>query len=313
MLGQVARWQWLVSKVFLGLGIVLAALYWWQLTTSGGSPVDTLAYWTANPADLYPHPELLQQNGYNYSPAFELVIGWGRLLPFETFVAIWRALLLVTLVWLAGPLTLFVLFIPPVATEVNAANIQFLLAAAIVLSFRRPKWWAATWAFVLLTKVSPGIGLLWFALRREWRKLSIAIGVTLAITVITFAIWPDRWIGWLRLLTAGSPPPVSPYYWSIWLRLPFALAFVVVGAWRGWRWPVVVAGTLALPVFFFLSPSMLVGVLPFLREATGRWLASATGGAPASSSGAPASGSGAPASGSNAPATVPATPAGDVA
>jgi hypothetical protein len=50
---------------------------------------------------------------------------------------------------------------------------------------------------------------------------------------------------------------------------------------------------------------MLVGVLPFLREATGRWLARATGGAPASGSGAPASGSGAP-------ATVPATPAGDV-
>jgi len=72
---------------------------------------------------------------------------------------------------------------------------------------------------------------------------------------------------------------VSPYYWSIWLRLPFALAFVVLGAWRGWRWPVVVAVTLALPVFFFLSPSMLVGVLPFLRTATARWLAARTGAA----------------------------------
>jgi hypothetical protein len=279
----IRRWQFVASRVLLGLGIAAAAFYWYLLTSGGGSPVDVLQYIKADPNNLYPHPELLNENGYNYSPAFELVIGWGRLLPFDVFVAIFRALLLVTLVWLAGPLTLFVLFLPPVASEVNAANIQFLLAAAIVLSFRKPEWWGSTWAFVLLTKVSPGIGLLWFALRRRdggWQKLAWAIGFTGAIVILTFAIWPDRWFGWFRLLTAGSPPPVSPYYLSLWVRLPFALAFVLVGAWRGWRWPVVVAATLALPVFFFLSPSMLVGVLPFLREATGRWLAARTGGAP---------------------------------
>jgi len=276
----IQRWQFVVSRVLLGLGIAAAAFYWYLLTSGGGSPVDVLQYIKADPNNLYPHPELLNENGYNYSPAFELVIGWGRLLPFDVFVAIFRAILLATLVWLAGPLTLFVLFLPPVASEVNAANIQFLLAAAIVLSFRKSEWWGATWAFVLLTKVSPGIGLLWFALRRRdggWQKLAWAIGVTGAIVILTFAIWPDRWFGWFRLLTAGSPPPVSPYFLSLWVRLPFALAFVLLGAWRGWRWPVVVAATLALPVFFFLSPSMLVGVLPFLREATGRWLAAHRG------------------------------------
>lgn len=274
---DMARAAWFASKLFLGLGIAFAALYWYLLTSGGGSPVDVLQYIKADPNNLYPHPELLNENGYNYSPAFELVIGWGRLLPFETFVAIWRAFLLVTLVWLAGPLTLFVLLLPPVASEVNAANIQFLMAAAIVLSFRRGDAWAGTWAFVILTKVSPGIGLLGFALRREWRKLAWAIGVTGGIVILTFAIWPERWFGWLGLLTAGSPPPVSPYYLSLWVRLPFAVAFIVLGAWRGWRWPVVVGATLALPVFFFLSPSMLVGVLPSLREATGRWVAARWG------------------------------------
>jgi hypothetical protein len=270
-----ARRQWLLSRLFLGFGIVLAAAYWWQLTQNGGEPADVTFFWHADPANLYPHPELLHERGgpgYNYSPAWELIVGPARHLPFETFVAIWRALLLVTLLWLAGPLTVFVLFLGPVASEVNAGNIQFLLAAAIVLGFRKPAWWASTWAFVLLTKVSPGIGLLWFALRREWRHLAWAIGMTGVIVIVTFVIWPDRWFGWVRLLTAGSPPPVPPYNWSIWIRLPFALAFVVVGAWRGWRWPVIVGGTLALPVFFFLSPSMLVGVLPYLRTATGRWL-----------------------------------------
>ena len=281
LFSALARRQWLLSRTFLGLGIVLAAGYWYLLTRDGGSPVDVLAYWSENPSDLYPHPELLHHNGYNYSPAWELVIGPARNLPFDTFVAIWRALLLVTLVWLAGPLTIFVLLLEPVASEVNAGNIQFLLAAAIVLGFRKPALWGSTWAFVLLTKVSPGIGLLWFALRREWRHLAWAIGVTAVIVAVTFVIWPDRWFGWIRLLTAGSPPPVPPYNWSIWLRLPIALAFVLLGAWRGWRWPVIVGGTLALPVFFFLSPSMLVGVLPYLRQASGRWLAARVAAAPA--------------------------------
>ena len=40
LLFAIARRQWLVSRVFLGLGVVLAAFYWWQLTQTGGSPVD---------------------------------------------------------------------------------------------------------------------------------------------------------------------------------------------------------------------------------------------------------------------------------
>jgi hypothetical protein len=265
--------RWPLIRLFLvGLGVVACAYYWYLLTTSGGEPSDAHWYWAANPADLYPHPELLEGNGYNYSPAFELVIGWGRLLPFEVFVAIWRAILLVALVWLAGPLTLAVLFTVPVASEVNAGNVQILLAASIVLGYRRPAGWAATWAFVLLTKVTPGIGLLWFALRRQWRQLAVALGVTAAIVLVTFAIWPDRWFDWIRLLGSGSPPPVAPYYLPFWPRFLVAVAIVIVAAWRCWRWPVVVAATLALPAFYTISPALLVGVLPFLRVGAGRWL-----------------------------------------
>ena len=264
-----------LNRLFIGIGILFAAYYWWILTsTDGGLPVDMRWYWEADPGNLYPHPELLQQNGYNYSPAFELVVGWGRLLSFEVFVAIWRALLLVTLVWLAGPLTAFVLFLFPVASEVNAGNIQLLMAAAIVLGFRgnpRRTWWPATWAFVLLTKVTPGVGLLWFALRRQWRAVAVAIGVTAAIAAVTFVIWPDRWFGWFSLMTAGSPPPVPPFNLPFWPRFAVAVVIVVLAAWRGWRWPVVVAGCLALPAFYTISPSMLVGVIPFAMAAAARW------------------------------------------
>lgn len=263
----------LVRALFWGISVVFVAFYWWQLTSSGGAPVDARWYWAANPSDLYPHPELLQGNGYNYSPAFEIVVGWGRLLPFEVFVAIWRAVLCVALLYLAGPLAVFVLFTFPVASELNAGNIQLLLAAAVVIGFRG-RFWASSWAFVLLTKVTPGVGLLWFVLRRRWRDLAIALGMTGAVVVVTFVLWPDRWFGWITLLTAGgTPPPLPPFNLPFLPRFLVAVAVIVVGAWRGWRWPVVVGATLALPAFYTISPSMLVGVLPFLREATGRWLA----------------------------------------
>jgi hypothetical protein len=274
LLDLLARHARLISLFLTGLGVVAVAFYWYQLTLGFGTPSDVHAYWAADPNNLYPPADsTLHQDAYLYSPAFELVVGWGRHLSFEAFAAIWRALLGVVLVWLAGPLTLIVLFTMPVASELNAGNIQILLAAVIVLSFRRPSGLAGLWAFVLLTKVTPGVGLLWFAVRRDWRRLAVAAGVTAAIAAVTFAIWPDRWLAWIQLLrSGGEPAPLSPYYLPFWPRFIGAIGIVLVGAWRGWRWPVVVAAMLALPAFYSLSPSLLVGVLPFLRESTGRWL-----------------------------------------
>jgi hypothetical protein len=270
-----ARRANLISLFFTGLGVVAAAFYWYQLTSQGGAPVDVHAYWVADPNNLYPPADsALHQDAYLYSPAFELLVGWGRHLSFEAFTAIWRAVLLLTLVWLAGPFTVLVLFTVPVASEVNAGNIQILLAAAIVVGFGRPAGWTATWAFVLLTKVTPGVGLLWFAARREWRRLAVAVGVTALVAGATFLVWPDRWLDWTQLIAGGgTPEPLAPYYLPFWPRFVGAAVIVLIGAWRGWRWPVVVAGCLALPGFYTISPSMLVGVLPFLREAMGRWTA----------------------------------------
>ena len=179
------------------------------------------------------------------------------------------AILLAALVYLAGPFTIFVLFTVPVASEINAGNIQILLALAIVWGFR----WPATWAFVLLTKVTPGVGLLWFAIRRQWRALGIALGVTAAIALTSFVLRPGAWLDYLALWTGAPAPSVAPYYLSFWQRLPFAIAFITWGGWKGYRWPVVVGATLALPVYYIISTSMLVGVLPYLREALGKiWL-----------------------------------------
>ena len=262
------NWLRLARDAFLVVGVLAAVAMWWLYTFGGlGQPVDVHYYWAADPANLYPHPELAEHNGYNYSPAFEFVVFWGRGLPFEVFVAIWRGLLLVALVYLAGPLTLPVLLLVPVASEVNAGNIQILLAAAVVIGFRHP----AAWAFVLLTKVTPGVGLLWFVVRREWRPLVIVAAATGVLALLSLVANPTQWPRYLELITSGQAPAVAPYYVPLWVRLPPAIAIVVIGAILGWRWTVVVAATLALPVFYIISWSMLVGVLPFVREAFGRW------------------------------------------
>ena len=261
-------WRRVARDGLVLVGIVAAVTYWLYLTTGGGLPVDVHYYWAADPHNLYPHPEAGEGNGYNYSPAFEFVVGWWRGIPFETFAAIWRAILLVMLVWLAGPFTLPIMLTVPVASEINAANIQIPLALAVVLGFR----WPATWAFVVLTKLTPGIGLLWFVLRREWRRLVIAAAVTTGIAAVSFVLMPDAWFGYVRLLTGEPAPAVAPYYLSFWTRLPVAIVLIVVGAWRGWRWPVVAGATVALPVYYITSSAMFVGVLPFLRGALGRWL-----------------------------------------
>ena len=264
------NWLRLIRDAMVVLGVLTAIAMWWFYTFGSlGQPVDVRYYWAADPSHLYLHPELAEKNGYNYTPAFEYMVGWGRLLPFDVFVAIWRGILLAAVVYLAGPFTLPVLLTVPVASEINAGNIQILLALAIVLGFR----WAGTWAFVLLTKASCGVGLLWFVVRREWRPLLIAGGVTGALVLASLVTHGSQWPGYIDLVTSGASPAVAPYYLPLWVRLPPAIALIVIGARLGWRWTVVAGSTLALPVFYIISWSMLIGMLPFVREAGGRWLA----------------------------------------
>ncbi len=270
-------WQRLVRDALVMLGIIACVTYWLYLTTGGGLPVDVHAYWAADPNDLYRHGPGPADDAYLYAPAFEFVAGWWRGIPFEAYAAIWRAVLLIMLVYLAGPFTLFVMLTVPVASEINAANIQIPLALAVVLGFR----WPATWAFVILTKVSPGVGLLWFAIRREWRHLMIAIAATAAIAAVSFVLTPRSWVEYLTLLTSYPAPSVSPYYLSLWTRLPVAIAFIAWGAWTNRRWALVVGATVALPVYWITSSAMFVGVLPYARQVLGRWISARARSAPA--------------------------------
>ena len=154
--------------------LVLAVAHLFGLLDIG---VDAFAYWSADPTSPYGATTDGTLQAYFYSPAFAQLTAPIHLLPWQVFIAAWTVLLTAALVWQAGLWTALALLLVPVFVDLTVGNIHLLLGAAILLGFRWP--WA--WAFVLLTKVTPGVGLLWFAFRREWRSLAIALGATAAI------------------------------------------------------------------------------------------------------------------------------------
>ncbi|TAL09592.1 MAG: DUF2029 domain-containing protein [Chloroflexota bacterium] len=219
---------------------------------------DAFAYWSV---DLK-HPYRLvagELGAFPYTPVAARMFAPAALLSWQTFWWIWMALLVGTAVWLGWRQTLLILAFPPVALELYHGNIHLLLAAAVALGLRYP-W---TWAFVLLTKVTPGVGLLWFVVRREWGQLAIALGVTSALVAISFVIDGRLWREWILdgLLPVASGP-VQQFYLGVPLivRLPLAAALVIWGARTDRTWVVPAGAALALPVLWISGLSILAAI-----------------------------------------------------
>ena len=171
-------------------------------------------------------------------------------------MAAWTAILIGAVWYLCGP-RFFALGLLIGAMEIAGGNIHLLETVAIVVGFRFP----AAWAFVLLTKISPGVGLLWFAVRREWRSLAIALGATAAIAAVSFVLMPDAWRTWVTVLTqiAGRDGTWAAVPIPFLVRLPFAVVLVVWGARTDRRWTVPVASMIALPALWYGGLSMVLG------------------------------------------------------
>lgn len=237
---------------------------------------DAHAYWAANPLDPYAGTRPAEQDAYFYAPVFTQLLGPLHLLPWPWFIALWVLLLTAALVWQAGLWTGIAILFVPVFAELTVGNIHLLLGVAVVAGFR----WPWLWALPLLTKITPGIGLLWFVVRREWRNLAIALGATAAIALASFAFAPSLWFRWVEILGAAATAPDWVFIVPIplWARLIGAAALVIWGARTDRRWTVPVASMLALPVLWVNGLAMLVAVLPLVPRLVGetpaaRWLA----------------------------------------
>ena len=261
-----------VRAVRDGLSILgLIALVW---TVLYAHPDDVHAYWSFSAADPY-GSNIGGANAFLYSPVAALIALPFHALPFAAVRLLLAAADVACLVYLAGPWALAVLALPPVFADVAAGNIHILLGTAIALGFSYP----GMWAFVLLTKVTPGVGVLWFLVRREWRSLVIALGVTGGLAIASALLVPGWWPAWIATLGASTHSAVTaPVLTSAPLALRMAASAVLVswGAWTGRRWTVPLAAMVALPAVWVMGSSMLLGAIPSLRAGRRRLVRTAT-------------------------------------
>jgi hypothetical protein len=133
---------------------------------------------------------------------------------------------------------------------------------------------SGTWAFPLLTKVTPGVGVLWFAIRREWRAVAIALVTTAGVVVLSFLTTPPgEWLEWGRVLAgnAGAPIDSGSLPVPLLVRLPVAVALVWWAARSDRRWVLPIACLLALPVIWYGSLSLLLAVIPLAAPRWTEW------------------------------------------
>jgi hypothetical protein len=250
----------LVVAVTLWLAIVLFSVF---DQTVLHFMQDAYAYWVVPAADPYHHAIVGAPGAYLYSPAFLQLLTPLRVLPWPAFVGVWAAILLGAAAYLGGP-RLLVLAVALSAPEIGGGNITLLLAVAIVLGFR----WPWTWAFVLLSKLTPGVGLLWFAVRRQWAELFVASLATALIVVLSFAIAPGLWLDWIAVLdrNAGATGTSAAIQIPLAVRFPVAIAAIVWAARGDRRWALPIGCLLAMPVIWYGSLTFLLASVALLPE-----------------------------------------------
>lgn len=254
-------------RILQALGVASLIVF---VVVKAGSPeaVDAHIYWSARSPDLYQPGSLMGQQHYHYSPAFAQAVAPATLLPFLVFQTGLMVLQIGVLVWMVGPVIGAAALLLPftnLSAELVLGNIHLLIAGAVVAGFR----WPGVWAFPILTKVTPGIGLAWFAARRDWRALAVAAAWTGGIAVVSFALAPAAWRDWLAWLAASPETPPNPdqlLAWApLWARLVAAAAITMLAARANARWALPFAVWLALPIIWYNSLPLLLATIPLLR------------------------------------------------
>lgn len=220
--------------------------------------VDAFAYWSTAHGPMYGQ-SAGAMGAYVYSPAFAQILTPIAILPWPLFVTIWTGLNFAALWWLVGRWSLPSMLFLPIPFEIISGNVHLFYAVAIILGFRT----AAPWALMLLTKVTPGVGLLWFAVRREWRALLVAVGITAAAAIVSALLDPSAWRQWLGILQASSSTPATVGWFvpvPLVARLPIGVVLAIIAAASNRRWLLPFAVVAAMPVFWLNSLAVLAAV-----------------------------------------------------
>lgn len=232
--------------------------------------VDAPSWWFIDLGDLYGVAEqsLTAYGAFRMAPVVAWVMYPLTLLPsWGVFIAVYLILNLAAVAALGRRWApLLILAFPPVLLELVNANVHLFMALAIWAGMR----WPAAWAVLLLTKVTPGIGIVWFAVRREWRNLAIAVGATAAITALGFLIAPGQWLEWFRSLAISARQAQVGDLPSLLVRLPIAALVVVYAARTDRAWLVPFGCLLAMPTIWLQSSALLTASIPLWWDRA-RW------------------------------------------
>jgi hypothetical protein len=256
----------LATDAFVVIAAVFVVLRLLDVYPWTAPVLDLHTYWATRDGIDYLNANPFMIGAYLYAPVFAQLLGPLTGLPWPVFAAIWTAAIAAVYLWLVGRWSVPLLLTMAVGLELFLGQIDFLLAAAIVVGLRYP----AVWAFPILTKIAPGIGLLWFAVRKEWRNLAIALATTIGIAAISAAFAPDLWRGWFDLVrrSLSEKQTVEGAFLAvpIWLRLPFAVGVIAWGARTDRYWTLPVGVLLAMPILWMNVFTILLAIVPLRPE-----------------------------------------------
>jgi hypothetical protein len=225
--------------------------------------IDTHAYWlTGNHGNLYGvAPGKI--DAFLYSPAFATLISPLTELAYHPFLAVWSGMEIASFAWLLAPLgwrwaVPLLLLLTPVMTQ--GQIVGFLCISAVV-----GMTYPAGWVFPLLTKVSSGLGLIWFAARMDWGAVVKVLVATLMVSSISFIITPKYWVDWLQFLLRSGADSGGFLY----VRVITAALITAVAARKDKAWLIAPAMWLASPVFVGVVGYSYLTAIPRLLQLQG--------------------------------------------
>ncbi len=263
-----------LAAIGASLIVVIVATFWL-------SPGDDLAYWIAGHRLMSGEPiyatgdVAFEPYAYHYPPPLAQVLGPVTLLvPAVLYIVVFRECLLLATWELARrrmiPMLALFAFVP-VAVAVRVENVDVFMALGIVLALRQWPWLFAVGALV---KASPGLGMVYLALRGRWRDVFVAGAAGGVITIVSVVLAPDLWRAWLGAISGradmvGNSLLPVPYL----VRALAGLALTIVGGKVGRR-----RGELLLVAGITLAnPGLALNGLAVLAAAVPIWLAGPAG------------------------------------
>lgn len=242
-------------------GVIILIWFASLIPTQTGFGYDAFAFWDVRLDDIYGRSfgQLTAHGAFRYSPPIALAFAPLHLLPWPIFLAAWTAVLAGTLAWLGGRWALASCVFIAVPISIYEGNIDMLIAASVVLAFR----WPAILSFAILAKVTPGVVLIWFIVRRDWWAVWVALGSTALIVVLSYPFVGDAWPAYIRMLADNGGAAEGG---NLILRIAISAALVAWAARSDRPWLVGIALAFAQPTLTFRSVSVGIAALALYRK-----------------------------------------------